>query len=66
VKEETKVIEREKIIAIVKSYLPQIKTDVVDRIADDIVKDVESIAHSMIRQTVAQQREQLYWNSIKN
>lgn len=60
------VIEREKIIAIVKSYLPQINAAVVDRIADDIVKDVESIAHSMIRQTVAQQRERLYWNSIKN
>ncbi|MDR3591088.1 MAG: hypothetical protein P4N41_15650 [Negativicutes bacterium] len=60
------MIEREKIIAVVKAYLPQIDAEVASRIADDIVKDVESIAYSMIRQNVAQQREQLYWNSIKN
>jgi len=60
------VIEREKIIAIVKSCLPQINAGVVNRIADDIAKDVEAIAHSMIRQSIAQQREQLYWDRIKN
>lgn len=60
------MIEREKVTAIIQSHLPRVNAAIIDRIAEDISKDIESIAHSMIRQTVAQQREQLYWNSIKN
>jgi F420-0:gamma-glutamyl ligase len=59
------MIERDKIASIVKSCLPGLKDEAVIRIAEDIVRDVESIAYSLIRQTVAQEREQLYRNNLK-
>lgn len=59
------MVERDKIASMVKSCLPRVKEDDVKRISEDIVRDVESITYSLIRQTVAQEREQLYRNSLK-
>lgn len=55
------MVERDKIVEILRSYLPNIGEQVLGRIADDIVRDVESITHSIIRQTVAQKRVENYW-----
>jgi hypothetical protein len=60
------MIERHKIASIVKTSLPCLGEEVVDRIADDVIRDVESIAHSLIRRIIVQEREQLYRDSLKN
>lgn len=60
------MVDMDKVAELVKSCLPRVTDDVVRRIAQDIVSDVEPIMHSLIRQAVAQERQQLFLNSYKN
>ena len=60
------MVDTEKVAELVKSCLPRVTDDVIRRIAQDIVADVEPIMHSLIRQAVAQERQQLFQNSYKN
>lgn len=60
------MIEKDKIKDLIKSYLPQAENDAVENIAHDIIRDVEPIIHSMVRQAVSQERENLYRKSIKD
>jgi len=59
------MIEKNKLKDLVKSYLPQTKDATVDNISDDIIRDAESIIHSMVRQAIAQERENLYLKKSK-
>ena len=59
------MIERDKLRDLVKSYLPQANNDVIEHISDDVIRDTEAVLHSMVRQAVAQERENLYKKSSK-
>jgi hypothetical protein len=59
------VIEKKELVNLIKSYLPQANGVTVDRIADEIKADAESIIHSMVRQAAAQERQQLYIKRLK-
>jgi len=54
------VIEKEKLIALIETYLPQSDNATVERIAIAVKVDAEAIVHSMIRQAVAQEKQHLY------
>lgn len=60
------MIQRDKIKEVIKSYLPQAENDTVENIAHDIIRDAEAIVHSMIRQAVSQERENLYRKNSKD
>jgi len=59
------MIERDKLRDLVKSYLPQVDNDVIEHISDDVIRDTEAVIYSMVRQAVAQERENLYKKSSK-
>jgi hypothetical protein len=63
--EVIRIIEMDKLKAAVRSYLPNIEEPVIENITHDILRDAESIIHSMIRQAVNQEREKIYRESNK-
>lgn len=61
-----KMIEEDKLRTLIKSYLPQAETDTIDNIANNIIRDVEAVIYSMVRQAVNQERENLYRKNAKS
>lgn len=59
------MIEKNKIKELVKSYIPQAEEDVIENIAHDIIRDVEAVIYSMVRQAVNQEREIIYRKNNK-
>jgi len=53
------IIEKEKLMTLIESYLPEADDATLDRIATAVKCDAEAIVHSMIRQVVAQEKERL-------
>jgi len=51
------MIDRDKIKELVKASLPQDQIGVVERIVDNIIRDVEAVIHSMVRQEIERERE---------
>lgn len=60
------MIEKDKIMELIKSQLPQAENETVEEIAVSIIQDVEAIVHSMVRQAVSQEREHLYRRNNKD
>lgn len=60
------MIEKDKLRALINSYLPQAEPDTIDNIANSIVRDVEAVIYSMVRQAVNQERENLYRKNAKS
>lgn len=60
------MIEEDKLRTLIKSYLPQAETDTIDNIANNIIRDVEAVIYSMVRQAVNQERENLYRKNAKS
>ncbi|MDR3591780.1 MAG: hypothetical protein P4N41_19165 [Negativicutes bacterium] len=59
------MINREQLIALIKSHVPNASEKVTSSIANDITQDIESIIHSMVRQAASQTREDLYLKNTK-
>jgi len=53
------IIEKEKLMTLIESYLPEVDDATLDRIATAVKIDAEAIIHSMIRQEVAQEKENM-------
>ncbi len=51
------MIVREKVVELVRAQLTQATEDVVKRLVDDIIRDTEYNLYSLIRQSVAHERE---------
>lgn len=60
------MIEQDKLRALITSYLPQAEPDTIKNIANSIVRDVEAVIYSMVRQAVNQERESLYRKKAKS
>ena len=53
------IIEKEKLMTLIATYIPQGDSATLDRIATAVKIDAEAIIHSMIRQAVAREKENL-------
>jgi len=60
------MINREQLITLIKSHIPNASEKVTLSLASDITQDAESIIRSMVRQAVSQVREELYSKNNKN
>jgi hypothetical protein len=54
------MINKDKVKEVIKSYLPQEENETIENIAHDLVRNVEIIINSMIRQAVSQEKENLF------
>ena len=54
------MIDNNKLLAVIKSYLPDADVSIYQRIADDIKRDMDATILSMVRQAVAQERRANY------
>lgn len=61
-----RMINKKKLYELVKSYLPQTEPAIIDDIANNVIRDAESIIYSMVRQAVNQERENLYKKNNKD
>lgn len=60
------MIDRGKLQELIKANLPQAHEELVAEIANDVIRDAEAIIHSMVRQAVNQERENLYRKKSKD
>ena len=60
------MIDKDKVVELVKSQLPQADDEIIQNITNDVVRDAEAVIRSMIRQAVAQEREHLYRRNSKD
>ena len=60
------MINREQLITLIKSHIPNASEKVALSLASDITQDAESIIRSMVRQAVSQVREEIYSRNIKD
>ncbi len=51
------MIAREKVVEMVRAQLAHATEEVINRLADDIVRDTEHKLYSLIREVVAHERE---------
>lgn len=51
------MIAQDRVEALIKAQLPQASDETVTRMAEDIVRDTLNVLYSLIRSSVAQERE---------
>jgi hypothetical protein len=59
------MINKDRIIELIKAQLPQVSNEVIETIAANIIQDVEAVIHSMVRQATSQEKENQYWKNNK-
>ena len=60
------MIEKDKVSELVKTHLPQAEDEIIQRITCDVIRDADAVIRSMVRQAVAQERENLYRKNSKD
>ena len=60
------MINKNRVMELVKSQLPQANSEVLENISASVIQDAEAIIHSMVRQATSQEKENQYWKNNKN
>jgi hypothetical protein len=60
------MLNRNDVANVVRAYLPQAEKEVIDKIVEDVIQDAENIIHSLIRQTIFQERDKQSRNKGKS
>jgi len=53
------MINKKNIIKIVKAFLPETEQETVERIADDVIEDAETMIFSMIKRAVTDEKDRI-------
>jgi hypothetical protein len=53
------IIEREQIIELLKTYLPNANTTTLSRLTDDVIQNIIPAIHAMLQQTAAAEKRKL-------
>lgn len=53
------MIEREKVVNLLKSYFPDADYEIIERLADDVIRDIIPVMHATIRKAVNEEKSKL-------